>query len=133
MTIQEHRQPAIRVSLLPRDTNPNGTIFGGIILSYIDQAGAIEAQLHGAAKIVTVTMDQVVFHEPVYVGDLLSLYAHVTKLGTTSITVQVVVEASRPACDVPPRKVTEACIVYVNVDEQGKPTPLPPTCKPADL
>jgi acyl-CoA thioesterase YciA len=126
MTIHDHRQPAIRVTLLPRDTNPNGTIFGGVILSYIDQAGAIEAHLHGAERIVTVAMDQVAFHQPVFVGDLVSFYGDVVKIGRTSITVRVVVEAGRPGATEPPRRVTEAVLTFVSIDETGRPTPIRP-------
>lgn len=125
MPIEESRQPAIRVTLLPRDTNPHGTIFGGIILAYIDQAGAIEAHVHGATRVVTVAMDKVVFHRPVYVGDLVSFYGELIRVGTTSITVRVVVEAQRLQRDRSPRQVTEAVITYVNVDEEGCPTPIP--------
>src|SRR5437868_5242949 len=83
--------PAIRITLLPRDTNPQGTIFGGIILSYIDIAGAVEAHRHtGIERFVTVAMREVVFHEPVYVGDLVSFYARTIRIGTTSLTVHVV-------------------------------------------
>jgi acyl-CoA thioesterase YciA len=124
MTIAEQRQPAIRVTLLPRDTNPHGTIFGGVILSYIDQAGAIEAHLHGARRIVTVAMDKVVFHEPVYVGDLVSFYGKLVRIGRTSITVEVTVDAEPLLTEDPPRKVTEAVITYVNVDEEGRPQPI---------
>ena len=121
----DSRQPAIRVTLLPRDTNPHGTIFGGIILSYIDQAGAIEAHRHGAGRIVTVAMEKVVFHAPVHVGDLVSFYGELVRLGTTSITVSVVVEAAPPWLPVEPRRVTEAQITYVNIDAAGRPTPIP--------
>jgi acyl-CoA thioesterase YciA len=124
MTLPEQRQPAIRVSLLPRDTNPQGTIFGGVILSYIDQAGAIEARLHGADRVVTVAMEKVVFHAPVYVGDLVSFYGELVRLGRTSITVKVVVEAAPPSAGATPRRVTEAEITYVNVDSTGKPVPV---------
>lgn len=125
MPIREERQPAIRVSLLPRDTNPHGTIFGGVILSYIDQAGAIEAHLRGAVRVVTVAMDKVVFHEPVHVGDLVSFYADLLRVGRTSITVKVTVEAQRPQEPPPARKVTEAVITYVNVDDGGRPLSIP--------
>jgi acyl-CoA thioesterase YciA len=126
MTIHdEHRQPAIRVSLLPRDTNPHGTIFGGVILSYIDQAGAIEAHQHGVDRMVTVAMEKVVFHQPVYVGDIVSFYGQLVRLGRTSITVKVMVEAAAPTMDRPPRQVTEAEITYVNVDREGRPTAIP--------
>lgn len=121
MPISESRQPAIRVTLLPRDTNPHGTIFGGVILSYIDQAGAIEAYLHGATRVVTVAMDKVVFHQPVYLGDVVSFYGELIRIGTTSITVRVIVEAQRVQRDAAPRRVTEAVITYVNVDESGRP------------
>ena len=119
-----NRQPAIRVSLLPRDTNPNGTIFGGVILSYLDQAGAIEAHRHGAGRVVTVAMDKVVFHGPAHVGDLLSLYGELVRVGRTSITVNVVVEAEHPVNGTPVRRITEALITYVNVDEEGRARPI---------
>ncbi len=124
MTITESRQPAIRVTLLPRDTNPHGTIFGGVILSYIDQAGAIEAHLHGANRVVTVAMEKVVFHAPVYVGDLVSFYGELVRLGRTSITVKVVVEAAPQGGALEARRVTEAEITYVNVDQGGRPSPI---------
>jgi len=124
MLNKEKRQPAIRVTLLPRDTNPHGTIFGGIILSYIDQAGAVAAHALGAGKIVTVLMDKVVFHEPVFVGDLVSFYTSITRVGRTSVTTKVDVETIRPGCG-DACKVTEAEIVYVHVDQAGKPLPFP--------
>lgn len=124
------REPAIRVTLLPRDTNPHGTIFGGIILSYIDQAGAVVAHQHGATRVVTVAMEKVVFHAPVYVGDLVSFYGQLVRLGRTSITVKVLVEAAPPATIDRARRVTEAVITYVNVDRFGVPTPITPQ-KPA--
>jgi acyl-CoA thioesterase YciA len=123
MTRPEARQPAIRVSLLPRDTNPHGTIFGGVILSYVDQAGAIEARLHGADRVVTVAMEKVVFHAPVHVGDLVSFYGELVRVGRTSITVKVVVEAEPLVSRAVPRRVTEAEITYVNVDPTGTPIP----------
>lgn len=132
MTIIESRQPAIRVTLLPRDTNPHGTIFGGVILSYIDQAGAIEAHGHGADRVVTVAMEKVVFHAPVYVGDLVSFYGELVRLGRTSITVKVVVEAAPQGGAFAARRVTEAEITYVNVDQGGRPTPIrSPAPRPA--
>lgn len=124
MAGSDSRSPAIRVTLLPRDTNPHGTIFGGVILSYIDQAGAIEAHLHGARRVVTVAMEKVVFHQPVYVGDLVSFYGQLVRIGRTSITVSVVVEAGPLGQAGEPRRVTEAEITYVNVDDHGRPTPI---------
>lgn len=109
--------PAIRITLLPRDTNPQGTIFGGIILSYIDIAGAVEAHRRtGIERFVTVAMREVVFHEPVFVGDLVSFYAKTKRVGTTSIAVAVVVEAERYGGTSERIKVTEAEVIYVAVD-----------------
>ena len=123
--MSQDRQPVIRVSMMPRDTNAHGTIFGGVILSYIDQAGAVEACRHVSQKLVTVAIKEVVFHEPVRVGDLVSLFAEVTRFGRTSITVKVWVYALRlmsdQAHDV---KVTEAELTYVAIGPDGKPTPL---------
>ena len=110
-------EPAIRVLMMPRDTNAHGTIFGGVILSYIDQAGAIEARRQGSRLMLTVSMDKIVFHEPVFVGDLVSFYAETVRIGTTSITVRVVVEAERPSSSADRVRVTEAEVIYVAVDK----------------
>src|SRR6266571_6184889 len=88
-------QPAIRVLMMPRDTNALGTIFGGIILSYIDQAGAVEAHKHSTKKLVTVAMHEVKFIAPVFIGDLVSFYTETLRIGNTSITIQVTVDARR--------------------------------------
>ena len=116
--MNQYSDPAIRITLLPRDTNPQGTIFGGIILSYIDMAGAVEAHRRtGVERFVTVAMREVVFHQPVFVGDLVSFYAETTRIGNTSITVRVLVEAQRYGGLGGERiKVTEAEVVYVAVD-----------------
>jgi acyl-CoA thioesterase YciA len=115
--MNSYGDPAIRITLLPRDTNPQGTIFGGIILSYIDIAGAVEAHRRtGVERFVTVAMREVIFHQPVYVGDLVSFYAQTLRVGTTSITVRVIVEAERYGGTSERIKVTEAEVVYVAVD-----------------
>ncbi len=107
--------------MMPRDTNAHGTIFGGVILSYLDQAGAIEARKTGCSHVVTVAMDRVEFKQPVYVGDVLSFYTELVTVGRTSIRVRVSVEADR--WDSPSRRVpvTSAEIVYVSVDENRRP------------
>ena len=110
---------------MPKDTNAHGTIFGGVILSYIDQAAAIEAKQHGASFIVTVAMREVVFHEPVYVGDLVSFYTGLVRIGRTSITVNVEVFARRGEGIGETVKVTEAEVTFVNLDEKRKPIPIP--------
>ena len=113
-----YRDPAIRITLLPRDTNSQGTVFGGIILSYIDMAGAVEAHRRtGMKRFVTVAMREVIFHKPVLVGDLVSFYAETVHIGTTSITVRVIVEAERMGDPTERVRVTEAEVVYVAVDE----------------
>ena len=120
--MNSERDPAIRITLLPRDTNSAGTIFGGVILSYIDMAGAIEAHRHTRmSRFVTVAMREVIFHKPVFVGDLVSFYAETIKVGTTSITVRVIVEVERLGKSERVR-VTEAEVIYVAVDEQGQKT-----------
>jgi acyl-CoA thioesterase YciA len=117
----ELREPTLRVTMLPRDTNARGTIFGGVILSHIDLAGAIAASRTASRNFVTRSMREVEFIAPVYVGDVVSFYADVRREGTTSITIDIVVEAERG--EEPRRrvKVTEAEVVYVAVDEAGKP------------
>jgi acyl-CoA thioesterase YciA len=113
--------PAIRITMLPRDTNSQGTIFGGVILSYIDMAGAIEAHRRtGMERFVTVAMREVIFHQPVFVGDLVSFYSETVKVGTTSITTRVVVEAERYGSPGVKARVTEAEVIYVAVDKIGK-------------
>jgi acyl-CoA thioesterase YciA len=118
--------PTLRVTLLPRDTNRHGTIFGGIIMSHIDMAGAVEARKScGPHNFVTVAMDKVVFHKPVFVGDLVSFYTETIKIGRTSVTTKVVVEATRADTQEKVR-VTEAEVVYVAVDENWRPVPVCP-------
>lgn len=118
------REAAIRVLMMPRDTNHRGTIFGGVVLSHIDQAGAVGALKAGCAQVVTVAMDKVEFHQPVMVGDLVSFYAEVLRKGRTSVTVRVEVEALRRATG-DKVTVTSADVTFVNVDDAGRPTPLP--------
>ncbi|HEY4641055.1 MAG TPA: hotdog domain-containing protein [Thermoanaerobaculia bacterium] len=115
-------EPAIRVLMMPRDTNALGSIFGGVILSYIDQAGAIEARRQGLQFMVTVSMDKIVFHEPVFVGDLVSFWTETLRIGNTSITTKVVVEVIRNGGA--RVTVTEAQVVYVNIGEDRKPKPI---------
>ena len=115
---------AIRVSMLPRDTNPGGTIFGGVILSHLDQAGGIEARKHADKLFVTVAMRGIEFIAPVFVGDVVSFYTRTIKLGRTSVTVGVTVEAMRYRDRDQVVRVLEAEAVYVAVDEDRKPIPI---------
>ena|SRR5207244_3382565 len=121
---------ALKAVMMPRDTNPVGTVFGGVLLSYIDQAGVVGA-VHEIAKaawprqpLVTVAMNTVEFHQPVFVGDVVSFWTRVIRLGTTSITVHVSVEAERHGQAV---RLTEAEVVYVAIDlalKERRPLPI---------
>lgn len=121
--MSDRSNPTLRVVLLPRDTNAHGTIFGGVILSHLDIAGAIEARKNTRHRVVTVAMREVEFHAPVFVGDVVSFYSRTERVGKTSITVKVDVEAERAdgsGC----AKVTEAAIVYVAIGGDDKPVPV---------
>jgi acyl-CoA thioesterase YciA len=124
---------AIQVVMMPRDTNPHGTIFGGVILSYLDQAGAIGARRAVVAAggappmLVTVAMNRVEFKQPVQVGDVVRFLTRLVRIGRTSITMQVSVEAERGTVHRLP--VTEAEVVYVGIDAKSpdrRPVPLLP-------
>lgn len=116
--------PTLRVTMLPRDTNARGTIFGGVILSHIDLAGGIAASRCAARNFVTRAMHAVEFIAPVYVGDVVSFYTSILHSGTTSVTIKVDVEAERAKDPAQKVKVTEAEVIYVAVDESGKPVAL---------
>jgi acyl-CoA thioesterase YciA len=122
--MREGREPVLRVTMLPRDTNARGTIFGGVILSHIDLAGAVAAHRHAARNFVTKAMHEVEFIAPVYVGDVVSLYATLVREGRTSLTVRVEVEAERFQERGKVVKVTEAEVVYVSIDDHQKPAPI---------
>jgi len=119
-------EPAIRVVMMPRETNAEGTIFGGVLLSYIDQASYVEAKRQVHRKYVTVAMNAVEFKQPVFVGDVLSFYAHTTRIGRTSIHIHVDVMADRFRQEGVTVKVTEADVVFVAVDEGCRPVPIRP-------
>ena len=121
MENETKRDAAIRLTMMPRDTNAHGTVFGGIILSYIDVAGGVESIRHTRHnRFVTVAMKEVIFHEPVFIGDLVSFYAKTLKVGKTSITIHVDVEAERFGTPGVVVKVTEAEVIFVAIDENGK-------------
>ncbi len=120
---QRTTEPAIRVVMMPRDTNGQGSIFGGVILSLIDQAAYVEAYRQCRARYVTVAMHEVEFKQPVFVGDVLSLYSDVTRTGRTSVTIRVRVCTWRKPDTEDMLDVTEAEVVLVAVTEKGKPIP----------
>ena len=123
-TFPADRVPAIKRLMMPRDTNALGTIFGGIIMSEIDLAAAIEAHKHHPDKIVTVAMDKVEFKQPVQVGDLVSFYTDPTRIGRTSSTAHVSVWAQRRFGGGTFVHVTEADVTMVAVGDDLKPTPI---------
>jgi acyl-CoA thioesterase YciA len=126
-----NRIPAIKVLLLPKDTNALGTIFGGVILSNIDLASAVEARKAGSHRYVTKAMHAVEFHAPVFLGDIVNFFTETTRIGRTSITVKVSVEAERWGAGEGERvQVTEAEVVLVAVDQNGRPRPIKPESAP---
>jgi acyl-CoA thioesterase YciA len=116
------REPTLRVTMLPRDTNAHGTIFGGVILSHIDLAGGVAASRQARRNFVTRAMREVEFIAPVFVGDVVSFYTSVQRQGTTSLTIRVEVEAERFDNPRDRVRVTAAEVVYVAIDQAGKPS-----------
>ena len=125
-TVLPDKQPAIRVAAMPADTNSAGTIFGGWIMSQVDIAGSIAALERARGRVVTVAVNSFEFHQPVFVGDLISCYAEVIKVGRTSITIKVEVYAQRCPSNPKTIKVTQAELTYVALDENRKPRGIPP-------
>jgi acyl-CoA thioesterase YciA len=128
-TLPSQRQPVIRVVAMPRDTNTAGDIFGGWIMSQVDLAGSVIA-VRRAGRVVTVAVNEFQFHKPVYVGDLISCYGEITRIGNTSLTVFVEVFAERARAGGESVKVTEATLTYVAIDENHKPRPVPREAAP---
>lgn len=115
-------EPIIRAAPMPSDVNANGDIFGGWVLSQMDVAGGIVASRRAQGRVVTVAVQAMTFHEPIRVGDLVSIYGRVTRVGRTSITValETVVERRLDPAEI---KVTEGHFVYVAIDDNGRPRP----------
>jgi acyl-CoA thioesterase YciA len=120
------REPTLRVVAMPSDANYAGDIFGGWLMGQVDVAGSIPALHRARGRVATVAVNSFVFKQPIFVGDLVSFYAHIIRIGTTSITVDVEVyvqrEPENPTC----HKVTEATLTYVAVGDDRKPRPVPP-------
>lgn len=117
--------PQLRVMPKPSDANIYGDVFGGWIMAQVDLAGSIPAARRANGRVATVAVNSFVFKQPVFVGDLLSLYAHIVKVGTTSVTINVEVYAERNRLQTEVVKVTEATLTYVATDESRRPRPLP--------
>ena len=122
------KELVLKVVPMPADCNPNGDIFGGWVMAQVDIAGSIVPARYVQGRMATVAVNEFIFKQPVRVGDILSFFAGVKRIGTTSITVQVEVYAERYTSQGQYIKVTEASITYVAIDAQGKPRPIP---KPA--
>ena len=125
LALPKGKVPALRVVPMPADSNQNGDIFGGWIMAQVDVAGGTVAGRVARGRVATVSVHSFVFKQPVQIGDIVSLYAEVERIGNTSITVKVEVYAERGRADAKVVKVTEAVLTYVAIDLKGKPRPVP--------
>lgn len=119
------REPTLRTIAMPGDANFSGDVFGGWVLSQMDLAGGVPAWRRAQGRIATVAVEGMRFHQPIATGDVVSFYAEITRVGTTSITVHIQTWATRRHTD-QDVKVTEGTYVFVAIDEQGRPRPVPP-------
>ncbi len=124
MTLPD-KQPVLRVVPMPADVNQHGDIFGGWIMSQVDIAGGVVAARHARGRVATVAVNSFTFKQPVLIGDVVTFFAEVARLGRTSVTVDVEVYAQRNPDDVVTVRVTEASLTYVAVDATGRPRPVP--------
>ena len=123
--LPEGKELVLKVIPMPADTNGNGDIFGGWVMAQVDLAGSVLPARHVQGRMATVAVNQFIFKQPVRVGDILSFFAHVERIGNTSITVQVEVFAESFRTQGTYVKVTEASLTYVAIDDQGRPRPIP--------
>jgi acyl-CoA thioesterase YciA len=119
------KELVLKVIPMPADTNGNGDIFGGWVMAQVDLAGSVLPARHVQGRMATVAVNEFIFKQPVRVGDILSFFSSVTRLGRTSITVQVEVYAERFRAQGRYVKVTEASLTYVAIDDEGRPRPIP--------
>jgi acyl-CoA thioesterase YciA len=124
-SLPKEKQPALRVMPMPADSNQNGDIFGGWIMAQVDIAGGTVAGRLARGRVATVAGNEFIFKQPVQIGDLLSFYVDMKRVGNTSITVTVEVYAERRPSDPKVVKVTEATLTYVAIDSAGRPRPVP--------
>jgi len=124
--LPEGKQPALRVVPMPADANQHGDIFGGWIMAQVDVAGGVVAARRARGRVATVAVNAFQFKQAVVIGDLLSFYADIVRVGTTSITVYVEVYAQRRPTDIEVVKVTEATLTYVATGADRRPRPVPP-------
>ena len=124
-TLPEGKDPTLRVVPMPADANHTGDIFGGWIMAQVDLAGSVLPARIAKGRITTVAVNQFIFKQPVSIGDLLSFYAKVERIGRTSVTVHVEVYAERNPANLHVVKVTEANLTFVAIDKDGQPRPIP--------
>ena len=125
LALPKGKIPALRVVPMPADSNQNGDIFGGWIMAQVDVAGGTVASRIARGRVATVSVNSFVFKQPVQIGDVLSFYAELQRIGNTSVTINVEVYAERGRADTKVVKVTEATLTYVAIDLDGKPRPVP--------
>ena len=125
LRLPEGKMPVLRMMPAPSDANVYGDVFGGWIMAQVDVAGSLPAVRRANGRVATIAVNSFLFKNPVFVGDLLSFYADVVKVGNTSITVYVEVYAERNPADLHVVKVTEANVTYVAIDRQGQPRQIP--------
>ena len=130
VSLPEGREPVLRVVPMPADANQHGDIFGGWIMSQVDVAGGVLAARHERGRVATIAVNAFQFKQPVFIGDVLSFYADVVRVGNTSITVYVEVYAQSNPTDIETVKVTEATLTYVATGPDRRPRPVPPLAKP---
>jgi acyl-CoA thioesterase YciA len=121
LSLPDGAELVLRMMPMPADANPSGDVFGGWIMAQVDLAGAVLPSRIARSRVATVAVKQFIFKQPVSIGDLLSFYAKVVRIGNTSITVQVEVIAERNPADLQVVKVTEAELTYVAIDRDGRP------------
>ena len=120
------KEPVLRVVPMPADANQHGDIFGGWIMAQVDIAGSVLAARRALGRVATIAVNSFQFKQPVFIGDVLSFYGEIVRVGTTSITVNVEVYAQRNPTDVETVKVTEATLTYVATGPDRRPRPVPP-------
>ena len=126
VTLPEGRAPTLRVVPMPADANQHGDIFGGWIMAQVDIAGGVVASQRARGRVGTVAVNSFVFKQPVFIGDVLSFYAEIVRVGNTSITIGVEVYAQRNPADIEVVKVTEATLTYVAIGADRRPRTVPP-------
>ena len=125
VSLPTDQELVLKVIPMPGDCNPNGDIFGGWVMAHVDLAGSVQPARYTRGRMATVAVNEFIFKQPVKVGDILSFFSHVTRVGNTSITVQVEVFAERFSAQGQYVKVTEASLTYVAIDNEGRPRPIP--------